>query len=174
MSNEQTHPKLSLFSHLLPLSHTQTQIPNGVIGTEQIFSIKKVMDAMIVKVLICFRMRKIWRVVVSGLRNVKVFTLLELSGIPGRRKTLYKSVDLQINKEAGNVKCFPVVYESVFVRLCLPGQEAGQSKRQHRRQCCVVSLCQSQRGPWHPCRLPISAAKELSRLDSTAAHSKLT
>ncbi len=62
----------------------------------------------------------------------------------------------------------------VFMRLCLHGQEAGQSKRQHRRQCGVASVCQRQRGPWHPCRLPISTGMELSRPDSTAAHSKLT
>lgn len=62
----------------------------------------------------------------------------------------------------------------VFTCRCLHGQEARQSKRQHQRQCCVASLCQRQRGPWHPCSLPISAGMELSRADSTAAHSKLT
>lgn len=69
---------------------------------------------------------------------------------------------------------FSVMRVCVFMRLCLHGQEAGQSKRQHQRQCCVASVCQRQRGPWHPCRLPIRAGMELSRPDSTAAHSKLT
>lgn len=36
----------------------------------------------------------------------------------------------------------------VFMRQCLHGQEAGQSKR--LRQCCAASVCQRQRGPVAP------------------------
>lgn len=65
---------------------------------------------------------------------------------------------------------------SFNVCVCFHGREGGQSKRQHQRerQSCVASVCQRQQGPRHPCRLPISSQMELSRPDSTAAHSKLT
>ncbi|KAI9519024.1 hypothetical protein NQZ68_032722 [Dissostichus eleginoides] len=56
------------------------------------------------------------------------------------------------------------------------GEQASVSSsvRAEYRQGRVSSVCQRQRGPGLPCRLPISAGMELSRPDSTAAHSKLT